>query len=160
MPDPAKTEVYLGLGANLADPRDQVLRAMQELSELLSDYRASPLYRTRPVGPVAQPDFINAVVCGYTTLAPDALLDHCQALERRHGRERTIHWGPRTLDVDILYYGNVHLNSARLQIPHPEALRRGFVMIPLLTLRPNGETPTGDPIDRSRYDEAGLELLA
>jgi len=109
---------------------------------------------------VAQPDFINAVVCGYTTLAPEALLDYCQALERAHGRERSIHWGPRTLDIDILYYGERRIDSARLQIPHPEALHRGFVMIPLLTLRPNGKTPTGDPIDRTRYDDSSLELLA
>ncbi|MGA1207684.1 MAG: 2-amino-4-hydroxy-6-hydroxymethyldihydropteridine diphosphokinase [Litorivicinaceae bacterium] len=160
MPAVAKTEVYLGLGANLANPRAQLERAMTTLAGLLTGFRVSPLYRSRPVGPVDQPDFINAVVCGDTALSPEDLLTACQAIEAEHGRTRTLHWGPRTLDIDILYYGDRQISTPRLQIPHPEAVHRGFVMIPLLDLRPKGNTPLGDPIERSRYDGDGLERLA
>lgn len=160
MPAAAKTEVYLGLGANLDNPRDHVERAMATLAGILDSFRASGVYRSRPVGPVDQPDFVNAVVCGKTALSPDDLLAACQAIEAAHGRTRTVHWGPRTLDLDILYYGDARIMTPRLQIPHPEAMNRGFVMIPLLDLRPNGNTPVGDPIERSRYDGDGLERLA
>lgn len=159
MPDPAKTEVYLGIGSNLEDPIAQVSLALAALAQILDDLRCSPLYRTRPIGPITQPDFINCVVSGWTAAAPEVLLDQCQAIEASQGRTRTLHWGPRTLDIDLLFIGTLRMQTPRLTLPHPEALKRGFVMIPLADLRPNGETPLGDPIDRSRYDADGLEQL-
>ncbi|GAA5177722.1 MULTISPECIES: 2-amino-4-hydroxy-6-hydroxymethyldihydropteridine diphosphokinase [Halomonadaceae] len=130
--------VYIGLGSNLADPVRQVEQAFDELDGLpLTRLAArSPLYRSRPVGPQDQPDFVNAVARIVTRLSPLALLDQLQALEQRHRRVRQRHWGPRTLDLDLLLFADRHWASARLTLPHPALLERAFVMIPLADIAP------------------------
>ncbi|MGR4070277.1 2-amino-4-hydroxy-6-hydroxymethyldihydropteridine diphosphokinase [Billgrantia sp. C5P2] len=137
--------VYVGLGSNLDDPADQVRRALDELDSLplTRCLAASRLYASRPVGPQDQPDFINAVAHLGTRLSPLALLDQLQALEQRHRRIRQRHWGPRTLDLDLLLYGNETLTLPRLQVPHPEMTARAFVLLPLAELSPRLPLPDG-----------------
>ncbi|MCE8017495.1 2-amino-4-hydroxy-6-hydroxymethyldihydropteridine diphosphokinase [Halomonas sp. MCCC 1A17488] len=142
------TEVYVGLGSNLDDPIDQVRRALDELDSLPLTRRvaASRLYASRPVGPQDQPDFVNAVAHLHTRLSPLALLDQLQALEQRHRRIRERRWGPRTLDLDLLLYGDETLALPRLQVPHREMTSRAFVLLPLLELAPHLQLPDGHRI--------------
>lgn len=124
---------YIGLGSNLENPVAQVNQALDELGSLpLSTQVArSSLYATPPVGPQDQPDFINAVAVIKTALSPLALLDQLQALEQRHRRQRLLHWGPRTLDLDLLLYGQQTIERPRLKVPHPYMHERAFVLVPL-----------------------------
>ena len=137
---------YVGLGSNLSDPAAQVRQAMAELnglpeSELLA---RSPLYRTAPLGPADQPDYVNAVVSLETRLSPRGLLEALQAIERAHGRQRDgTRWGPRTLDLDILLYGDERLREPGLQIPHPEMGNRAFVLVPLADVAAEGLSVPG-----------------
>ena len=128
------TLAYIGLGSNLGNPTAQVRQALGELAGLpLSTLVAqSSLYATPPVGPQDQPDFINAVAVIKTALSPLALLDQLQALEQRHRRQRLRHWGPRTLDLDLLLYGQQAIERPRLKVPHPYMHERAFVLVPLV----------------------------
>ncbi|MFY0678861.1 MAG: 2-amino-4-hydroxy-6-hydroxymethyldihydropteridine diphosphokinase [Neptuniibacter sp.] len=136
---------YIGLGSNLEDPVWQVQTALQELSKLnqCSLVRASSLYRSAPVGPQDQPDFINAVVALDTTLEAHILLDQLQALEQSHRRVRERHWGPRTLDLDLLLYGSEQISTERLTVPHAFMHERGFVLSPLHEISPELIFPNG-----------------
>ncbi|MGQ4878208.1 2-amino-4-hydroxy-6-hydroxymethyldihydropteridine diphosphokinase [Billgrantia sp. LNSP4103-1] len=138
-------DAYVGLGSNLDAPVEQVRRALEELDALPLTTRmaASRLYVSRPVGPQDQPDFINAVAHLRTRLSPLALLDQLQSLEQRHRRVRQRHWGPRTLDLDLLLYGNETLELPRLRVPHPEMASRAFVLLPLAELTPQLHLPDG-----------------
>jgi 2-amino-4-hydroxy-6-hydroxymethyldihydropteridine diphosphokinase len=137
----AGVTAYIGLGSNLSDPEAQVGRALAELtaiprSELIA---CSALYRTAPVGPADQPDYVNAVVSLRTGLSPRELLEALQAIERGHGRQRNgTRWGPRTLDLDILLYGDRRVAEPGLRVPHPEMARRAFVLVPLADVAPAG----------------------
>lgn len=124
---------FIGLGSNLNDPRYQLDQAVAHLSDLpLSSLNAiSPYYQSKPVGPQDQPDFINACAMLETRLSPLALLDQLQAIEQRHQRQRARHWGPRTLDLDLLLYDDQVWQHPRLTLPHPEMRNRAFVLIPL-----------------------------
>lgn len=140
---------WVGLGSNLDDPHEHVERALQELDELpLTRCRQrSSRYRSRPVGPADQPDFVNAVALLETRLSPLALLDQLQALEQRHGRVRQRRWGPRTLDLDLLLFDNLSLSTPRLTLPHAQMTRRGFVLLPLAEVAPDLRLPGGQRID-------------
>jgi len=132
---------YVALGSNLGDPVGQVREALEELAGLpgSSLLACSRLYRTAPVGPPGQPDYVNAVAALETGLSPRALLQELQAIELRHGRRRGgTRWGPRTLDLDILIYGDDQIDEAGLTIPHPELPRRAFVLVPLADVAPKG----------------------
>lgn len=124
---------YIALGSNLQDPISQVRTAIGEIAQLpkVSLLAQSSLYSSQPLGPQDQDDFINAVVKISTKLTPEDLLTALQNLEHQHQRKRLQHWGPRTLDCDILLYDDLTLATDRLTIPHPEMQRRAFVMIPL-----------------------------
>jgi 2-amino-4-hydroxy-6-hydroxymethyldihydropteridine diphosphokinase len=135
----APETVYIGLGANLDDPRAHVERAAIDLGELPASRleALSRLYRTAPVGPPDQPDYINAAARLRTRLAPWGLLRALQAIERRHGRVRDgTRWGPRTLDLDILLFGARRVARPGLTLPHPEMRRRAFVLVPLAEVAP------------------------
>lgn len=136
---------WIGLGSNLDDPRRHVERALEELDHLPLTRRlaASRLYVSRPQGPQDQSDFINAVALLETRLSPLALLDQLQALEQRHRRVRARRWGPRTLDLDLLLFDDSVLALPRLSVPHPELMRRAFVVVPLLELAPELALPDG-----------------
>ncbi len=137
------TIVFVGLGSNLESPVQQVSSAVNELAELETTQllQHSSLYRSSPVGPQDQDDFINAVAMLETDLKPLDLLDALQELENRHGRRRLRHWGERTLDLDILAYGNSSIASDRLTIPHPEIANRTFVLKPWAEIEPNWSIP-------------------
>lgn len=132
---------YVALGSNLQQPQVQVSQALRELDQL-SQTRVtahSSLYRTAPVGYDKQPDFINAVARVETTLTPLALLRALLVLEDTHGRERPFPNAPRVLDLDLLLYDDVHMQTLELTLPHPRMQDRGFVMLPLAELAPELE---------------------
>lgn len=135
----------IGLGSNLDDPQQQVCAALQALAALPETTlrHHSALYRSAPIGPADQPDFVNAVAQLETRLPPLALLDALQGLEQAAGRVRHRHWGERTLDLDILLWGERVLATPRLTVPHPEMTRRAFVLAPLLDLLPQSRLPDG-----------------
>jgi 2-amino-4-hydroxy-6-hydroxymethyldihydropteridine diphosphokinase len=132
---------FIGLGSNLLDPVQQVAEAIRELARVPAStlLARSRLYRTAPVGPPGQPDYVNAVVCLETRLAPEALLTELHRIELAHGRHRDgTRWGPRILDLDILLYGDARIDAPGLTIPHPEMARRAFVLVPLADVAPPG----------------------
>ena len=149
-------QVFLALGSNLNDPVAQIKQAIQSLGHTLSAIKCAHLYQSKPLGPQDQPDFVNTVISGYTDLSPNHLLVTIQKIENQQQRVKTRHWGPRTIDIDILFYGYMRMETAELTIPHKELFNRTFVTIPLLDLIPNGITPTGDQLDRNRYDSSTL----
>ncbi|SEJ39480.1 2-amino-4-hydroxy-6-hydroxymethyldihydropteridine diphosphokinase [Demequina mangrovi] len=134
---------YLGLGGNIGDVEASFREALWELHRIpgIEVTGASSLFRTRPVGGTEQADFLNAVVQLETALAPRALLAACQGIEVLHGRERLIPNGPRTLDVDLLAFGDLELESEDLEVPHPRAAERAFVLQPWATLAPDFVLP-------------------
>ena len=153
---------YVGLGSNLESPVEQLREALKELATLpLSRLlAASSLYASRPVGPQDQPDFINAVAALETCLSPLALLDQLQALEQQHRRRRQRHWGPRTLDLDLLLYANNAIDVSRLQVPHPQMTARAFVLLPLAEIAPSLNL-FQQPLSAwlKRVEDQGLERL-
>lgn len=130
---------YIGLGSNLDDPAEQLLRAFGEISctEGVVLLARSSLYRSAPVGFAAQPDFVNAAARVATTLSPRRLLAALHAIEAAHGRRRAFRNGPRSLDLDLLIYGEDISASADLVLPHPAAHARAFVLEPLLEIAPD-----------------------
>ena len=134
------TDVLLGLGSNLGDRRETLLAAWRELSAVpeIEAIRISRFHKTLPVGGSAnQPNYLNAVALIRTTLTPQRLLDVLHDIENRFGRVRTERWGPRTLDLDILLFGELVVKTETLTVPHPEMLQREFVMLPALEVVPN-----------------------
>jgi 2-amino-4-hydroxy-6-hydroxymethyldihydropteridine diphosphokinase len=134
---------YVGLGANLGDAAATLSAALAELDTIAHTRVAarSALYRTAPVD-AAGPDFFNAVAALDTRLPADALLDALQAVERRHGRQRSHRNAPRTLDLDLLLYGDAVINEPpRLVVPHPRLHERAFVLVPLSQIAPEVEIP-------------------
>lgn len=128
---------YLGLGANLDDPPATFVRALTQLSDAgITIKQVSPLYRTRPVGPQDQPDFINAVACVETDLDAHALLQQLLATETQLGRERKRHWGERNIDLDLLCLGDAQVNDDALTLPHPRISERAFVLVPFADIAP------------------------
>ena len=134
-------KVYVALGSNLANPQAQLISALQVMNEL-SDSKlvaVSSFYQSKPLGPQDQPDYVNAVACLETALAPLALLDE-------QGRVRLRRWGERTLDLDILLYSNHIIQSERLTVPHYDMHQREFVIIPLAEIAPHLSLPNGQSI--------------
>jgi 2-amino-4-hydroxy-6-hydroxymethyldihydropteridine diphosphokinase len=134
---------FIGLGSNLENPREQVRRAVAALEALPAsrNVRSSSLYQTDPVGFADQPAFINAVAALETSLEPESLLSRLREIETTHGRLRGIPNGPRTLDLDLLLYGDITMDSAAITLPHPRMHERAFVLVPLLELAPDAEIP-------------------
>lgn len=141
------TIAYVGIGSNLDDPRMQVLNAFSDLDRLPHTrvVKKSSLYRTAPVGHTAQPDFINAVAQLETGLPAERLLAELQEVEQRRGRKRSFPNAPRTLDLDVLLYGNARIDSPALTVPHPRMHERAFVLKPLLEIAP--ELPFKQQLD-------------
>lgn len=140
------TLVYIAIGSNLASPLEQVNAAIRALADIPDSRVASvsSLYRTPPLGPQDQPDYLNAAVALETSLAPEALLDHTQRIELQQGRVRKAErWGPRTLDLDIMLFGDAIINSERLTVPHYDMKNRGFMLWPLFEIAPQLHFPDG-----------------
>lgn len=141
------TTVFIALGSNLAEPLTQLRQAVNSLNNLaIGKVSVSSFYRSQPLGPQDQPDYINAVATFDTSLSPLALLDQLQAIENRQGRIRTRRWGERTLDLDILIYGNETISQERLTIPHYDMKNREFVIVPLYELAPDLTLPDGSAL--------------
>lgn len=157
--------VYIGIGSNLDTPRHQVEAAIDELRQLPASHwvMCSPIYRSQPVGPQDQPEYVNAVAAIDTDTEAEALLDMLQAIEQQHGRRRDgRRWGARTLDLDILLYGDECISTDRLQVPHPEMHRRSFVLKPLHDIEPSLMIPGLGSLDSllAQVSTADLESLA
>lgn len=141
----AGVQAYIGLGSNLDSPVDHLSRARAAIAALpgVNEIAFSPLYHSRPVGPQDQPDYVNAVMRIATNLDALALLRALQEIENRHGRLRLVRWGARTLDLDILLYGQQRIEEPDLIVPHPEMAKRGFVLYPLADVAPADLTIPG-----------------
>ncbi len=154
---------YIGLGSNLAEPAQQVNSALTDLNNLPQTkvISQSSLYSSPPMGPQDQPDYINAVVEIKTDLAVDILLDALQEIELEHGRERKRRWGERTLDLDILLFGEQQIETERLSVPHPGIPERSFVLYPLSEIAPDLIIPGLGEIDKllKHCPEDGLKKL-
>lgn len=159
-------KTYVGLGGNISNelgtPIEHIFQAVAKLQKNpnIANFKLSSIYRSKAFGVTDQPDFYNAVVALNTTLAPLELLDICQDLEQSAGRVRLRHWGERSLDVDVLLYGDEVIQNERLTVPHAGLFERNFVVIPLLELDKdlvvNGKKLMDLPI-ADNWD--GLEVL-
>ncbi|WP_332397656.1 2-amino-4-hydroxy-6-hydroxymethyldihydropteridine diphosphokinase [Vibrio metschnikovii] len=157
------TIAYIAVGSNLAKPILQAKQAIEALKQLPKSQfiAASSLYSSTPMGPQDQPEYINAVVVIDTQLSPLALLDCTQAIEHEQGRERKAErWGPRTLDLDILLYGDEIIDSPRLTVPHYGMKVREFVLYPLDEIAPDLSLPDGTKLSDllSEVDRNGLSI--
>lgn len=145
------TLVYIAVGSNLASPLEQVNAAVNAIGEIPDSQivAISSFYRTPPLGPQDQPDYLNAAVALETTLEPDTLLDHTQRIELQQGRVRKAErWGPRTLDLDIMLFGDRVINSERLTVPHYDMKNRGFMLWPLFEIAPDLHFPDGTSLQQ------------
>jgi 2-amino-4-hydroxy-6-hydroxymethyldihydropteridine diphosphokinase len=137
------TLAYIGIGSNLQDPQAQVERAFEELARLPCTHlnARSSLYRSAPLGYAAQPEFINAVAEVDTALGAYELLAELQTIEARHRRQRSFANAPRTLDLDLLLYGEARIDEPHLVVPHPRMHKRAFVLQPLVEIAPQATIP-------------------
>lgn len=133
--------VYLGLGSNLGDREAHIRAALRELERVVTLRALSSLYETEPWGVREQPRFLNAVCAGETGLTPHALLAEIKAIERRMGRQPSVRYGPRLIDIDILFYEDRVVQTDELQIPHPRLAERAFVLVPLVEIAPHLKHP-------------------
>lgn len=139
---------YIALGSNLATPIEQLKSAVSALENLTQTelIAVSSFYRSKPLGPQDQPDFVNAVAAIDTALAPLPLLDALQQIEQQQGRVRLRRWGERTLDLDILLYADQIIQSERLTVPHYDMHNREFVIVPLYEIAPHLQLPSGEKL--------------
>lgn len=140
-------QILMSLGTNVGQRRQNLRRAVRGLQEQIALTAVSPVYETEPWGLTDQPDFLNLCLAGYTTTPPKALLSFCKNLEDEIGREPTVRWGPRLIDIDLLFYDDLVLQEGKLTIPHPRIDGRAFVLIPLADIAPDFVHPqTGETI--------------
>ncbi|ELY4608676.1 2-amino-4-hydroxy-6-hydroxymethyldihydropteridine diphosphokinase [Cronobacter turicensis] len=141
------TLAFIALGSNLAEPLSQVNNALAALARIPHSriVATSSFYRTPPLGPQDQPDYLNAAVALETTLCAEALLDNTQRIELEQGRVRKAErWGPRTLDLDIMLFGDATINTERLTVPHYDMKNRAFMLLPLSEIAPALRFPDGE----------------
>ena len=141
---------YIALGSNLENPIKQIQSAYEKIAQIPDTdlLHSSSFYKSAPEGQLNQPDYINAVVSINTALTPLKLLDALLKIELQHGRIRKYRNAPRTLDLDILLYGNLQLNDSKLIIPHPRMAQRAFVLFPLIEIAPRCIIPGHGKIDK------------
>ncbi len=130
------TTVYLALGSNVGDSAHYVEEAIKQLASVLQNVQRAPLYTSKAVGYTDQPDFLNTAVSGQTDLSPQELLAELKQIERSVGRVATFRWGPREIDIDIIFYGDQVVETEELTIPHFSFRERDFVLRPLCDLNP------------------------
>lgn len=154
---------YIALGSNLMNPSNQIKQALQSLSTHthIRLIATSPFYASEALGPGEQANYINAVVHVTTDLPARELLSALHKIEDAQGRKRDIHWGPRTLDLDILLFNNDIINTDTLQVPHPRMLERNFVLYPLFDIAPRLVLPSGATIESvlTTMTSSSLECL-
>ncbi len=152
--------IYIGIGANLGN-REKTLQdaaGILDAKPEIAVVAASAVYETAPIGVIDQPYFLNAVLQVHTSLSARSLLNCLLAIERGFGRVRQTRWGPRTLDLDILFYGDTVINQPGLQVPHPHLHERAFVLIPLCDLNPDLKHPVLDQSIQFLTDSLGMDL--
>lgn len=143
------TLAYIAIGSNLSAPLEQVNAAIQALADIPQSriVAVSSFYRTPPLGPQDQPDYLNTAVALETALDAESLLDNTQRIELQQGRERKAErWGPRTLDLDIMLFGDAIIHTERLTVPHYDMKNRGFMLWPLIEIAPQLTFPTGESL--------------
>ncbi len=151
-----RTPVYIALGSNLGDCAANLREAIRRLPPCVTVLERSPVYRTKPWGYADQPDFLNQVILGATDCSPEDLLARLKEIEVRVGRTPTFRFGPRIVDLDILFFGDAVLTLPGLEIPHPRIAERAFVLVPLHDLAPDLRHPvTGLTI---REHLAGVDI--
>jgi 2-amino-4-hydroxy-6-hydroxymethyldihydropteridine diphosphokinase len=154
-------DAVIGLGSNLGDRKDFLVRAARQIGALGRVGRVSAIYETDPVGE-PQPNFLNAALRLLTSLTPVELLDGLLAIEEHLGRVRRERWGPRIIDLDILWCSDVRVSTERLTVPHPELCRRAFALVPLLDVAPEAINPTDQipySVIASSIDKNGLREI-
>lgn len=139
------TVAYIGLGSNLDNPGAQLDNAIAALHNQpgIASVEESPRYGSKAIGPGEQPDYLNSCARLHTSLSAEQLLDTLQGIENQQGRVRTLRWGARTLDLDLLLYGTQIIDTPRLQVPHPRIAERAFVLRPLCDLQADLQLPVG-----------------
>ena len=145
--------VYLSIGSNLGDRKKYIRAALKELENLGQSVRCSHPYRTKPYGFISQPDFINMACVITTELSPEVLLTALQSIENRLERVHALHWGPRTIDLDIVFYDCLVLQTDSLTIPHQDMQNRGFVLKPLMDLCPDFVHPVLEKTVRELFED-------
>lgn len=156
-------EVFIGLGSNLGDRESNLNNARELMAEYIVITALSGIYETLPWGVVDQPLFLNQVIRGITRLSPLPLLDFLQKIEREMGRVKTIRFGPRLIDLDILLFDERQMTTPRLMIPHPRMSQRAFVLVPLNELDPGRILPdSGKSVEQllSEVDTTGVVLIS
>jgi 2-amino-4-hydroxy-6-hydroxymethyldihydropteridine diphosphokinase len=156
------THAVLGLGGNMGDVRALMAQAIRRLARHpgIKIAAVSALYRTPPWGKTDQPPFLNAAVKLDTSLTPQALLEAALAVEQALGRERSERWGPRTIDIDILVYGNLTIDEPGLHVPHPRLAERAFALAPLVDVMPRAEIMGRTATEwLALSDQAGMQRL-
>ncbi|MDP1809180.1 MAG: 2-amino-4-hydroxy-6-hydroxymethyldihydropteridine diphosphokinase [Actinomycetota bacterium] len=150
---------YIGLGSNIGFRDDNIKRAVEELDAAadIKVTKVSSIYETKPVGYLDQPDFLNAVVEIETTLTPRQLLVVAKSIEKQLERRHDIHWGPRTIDLDILLVDLIEMDEADLNLPHPEVKKRAFVLVPLAEIAPELRLPGGKQVRELLTDLGKIE---
>ncbi len=154
--------VYIGFGANLGDRLMNIVTALRRLAERMTLTAVSSVYETQPMGVVEQPDFLNGVACFVGELTPYKVLEACLEVETQGGRQRSVRWGPRTIDLDLLLYGEREINEPKLTVPHPRMSERRFVLLPLAELAPDAVIPGSRKTVRQAaecVDDGGAILL-
>jgi 2-amino-4-hydroxy-6-hydroxymethyldihydropteridine diphosphokinase len=141
MSTPPNIPVYIALGSNLGDRAANLREAIRRLPPLVTVLAQSPVYRTKPWGYTDQPDFLNQVIFAETACTPEALLAHLKEIEITVGRTPTFRYGPRVVDLDILFFGDLTVSLPDLEIPHPRLHERAFVLVPLNDLNPGLRHP-------------------
>ncbi len=129
-------KVILALGSNVGNKQENISKAVDSLHILLEDIHVANLYRSHAVGFTEQDDFINTAVRGYTNLSPQELLERIKKLEKKLGRKKRFRWGPREIDIDIIFYDDQIIQTELLELPHPRMHERDFVLQPLTDLQP------------------------
>jgi 2-amino-4-hydroxy-6-hydroxymethyldihydropteridine diphosphokinase len=143
------SRVYLALGSNVGNKLAYIQKAIQLLGTSISDIKEAPLYASEAMGYTDQADFLNTAISGQTVLSPEALLAFNHGVEQEVGRTPSFKWGPRQIDIDIIFYDNLIKTTAKLTLPHPLFRERDFVLKPLLDLSPELEDPlTRQPLSK------------
>ena len=146
---------YIGIGSNLGDRQAYLQAGLEAVAALpgIRLARVSSVYETAPMGYTEQPFFLNAVLAVEASIPAQQLLDGMQAIEAHHERQRTVHWGPRTLDLDLLLFGDHAIDTDQLRVPHPHMAARGFVLGPLCEIAPELRHPGTGRLFCSYYGE-------
>ena len=135
------TKVFLAIGSNVGDSRQNIQKAVGLLREKVHEIKRAPIYTSKAVGYTDQPDFLNTVVAGETELEPKELLKFIKDIEKKVGRVKRFRWGPREIDIDIIFYGDAIVDEPGLNIPHARFVERDFVLRPLCDLEPDFTDP-------------------